>query len=595
VTAGQSLARIDDADLRQALSSSEAQLASAQARYAAAVQGPSATDITAAQQSIASANAQVGTALQNLDDLLAGPKAADIATAQQAVITAQTALQTANDAVPKAQNDVTKAQNDVAAAQTAVANAENNVRTARDGVTLAQNNVSAARNEVTLAESAMSTKRSELQIERTYLTAARDACNSSYSVPSVPSSGSQAQTALPLQFSFSCTAPAGQTQRDALSAAIGKYNAAVTGYNGAVSNVTAKQTAVTTAERAVTTAEGAVTTAQTAVTTAQNTLATAQTALTTVQNALNNGSLQRGIQNAQIGLTNAQQKYQEVLAGPKQAEIDNAQRALDSARASYASAQARLDALFIPPKPDVTLPLQAAVAQAQAEVEAARKNLNDATISAPFDGQIASITGEVGTQVSATTAVFVLLNPRLIRIDANADQADVSNLKVGQTANVTFDALQGRSYAATITAVGLTPTIQQGVVTYVVTLGVDTSRLAEGTPIPTPGMTASINVTTNRVENALVVPSRAVRRSGRTSVVTLKTADGSEQRNVTTGVTNGTLTQIVSGLQDGDEVLVSAPATTASSTTTGGQQNPQGFPGGGGGFQGGGGPQIIVR
>jgi hypothetical protein len=171
-------------------------------------------------------------------------------------------------------------------------------------------------------------------------------------------------------------------------------------------------------------------------------------------------------------------------------------------------------------------------------------------------------------------------------------QADVSNLKVGQTANVTFDALQGRSYAATVTAIGLTPTIQQGVVTYVVTLAVDTARLAEGTPIPTPGMTASINVTTNRVENALVVPSRALRRAGRASTVTVKTPEGTEQRTVTTGVTNGTLIQVVSGLQDGDEVQVSAPATTSSTTPTGGGQNFQTFPGGGGGF-GGGGPVII--
>jgi membrane fusion protein, macrolide-specific efflux system len=463
-------------------------------------------------------------------------------------------------------------------------------------VTTAKSAVTAAQKDVDLAEGAMSTKRSELQIARGYVTAAVSTCGTSYSIPSVPSNGSQAQTVLPLPVSFTCAA--GQSQRDALSAEIGKYNTAAGSYNAAVATVTTKETAVATAEKGVTTAEAAVATAQNGVTTAQNTLATAQAALATATNTLNNGSLQRGIQNAQIGLATAQQKYADVAAGPKQTDIDAARRSLESATAGYATARARYDALFEPAKPDVLLPLQATVAQAQAMVETARKNLNDATITAPFDGQIAQLTGEVGSQVSATTAVFVLLNPQLIRIDANADQADVSNLKVGQSASVTFDALQGRAYQATITAIGLTPAIQQGVVTYIVTLGVNTAALPQGTPIPTPGMTASISVTASRAENALVVPSRAVRRTGRTSAVTLKTPEGTEQRTVTTGITNGTLVQILSGLQDGDQVLVSAPATTTRTTTTTGQQGTQTFPGAGGGAAGAGGgfqQQIVVR
>jgi multidrug efflux pump subunit AcrA (membrane-fusion protein) len=103
-------------------------------------------------------------------------------------------------------------------------------------------------------------------------------------------------------------------------------------------------------------------------------------------------------------------------------------------------------------------------------------------------------------------------------------------------------------------------------------------------------MTGSITITTNRVDNALVVPSRAIRRVGRNSTVTVKKEDGStETRNVTAGTTNGTLTQILSGLQDGEQVLVSTPTTSTSATgnrptTTGGF--------GGGGLPGGG-PVVI--
>jgi multidrug efflux pump subunit AcrA (membrane-fusion protein) len=310
-------------------------------------------------------------------------------------------------------------------------------------------------------------------------------------------------------------------------------------------------------------------------------LSTAETTLDTLRKTLNSGNLQRSIQNAQIGLTAAQQKLAETRAGAKVSELEAARRSADSARASLTAAQARYDDLFDPPAPDVLLPLQNAIDQAQADVETAKKNLAAATIIAPFDGQISQVTGEVGTQVSATTAVFILLNPNVIRIDANVDQADVSNIKAGQTANVTFDALPGRSYQAQVAALGLTPTITQGVVTYVVTLSVDTARLAQGTPVPAPGMTGSIQVTTTRTDNALVVPSRAVRRSGRTATVTVRTGSGTEQRQVTTGVTNGTLIQIVTGLQDGDEVLVSAPSTTSTTAPQGGQQQFFFGPGGG--------------
>jgi hypothetical protein len=178
------------------------------------------------------------------------------------------------------------------------------------------------------------------------------------------------------------------------------------------------------------------------------------------------------------------------------------------------------------------------------------------------------------------------------------DQAYISSLQVGQPAAVTFDALQGRNYTATVSAIGLTPTTQQGVVSYVVTFAMDTGSLPQGTPIPAPGMSSQIRVTTTRTDNALVVPSRAVRRIGQNQTVTVKTADGgTEQRTVTTGTTNGTLIQITRGLDDGEEVLVSTTAASSGSSgssnqqrqqTTGGQGGQQFFIGGGGG---GGSPQ----
>lgn len=196
--------------------------------------------------------------------------------------------------------------------------------------------------------------------------------------------------------------------------------------------------------------------------------------------------------------------------------------------------------------------------------------------------------GQVGAQASggstqstnATSAVMVLLNPNLIRIDASIDQTDIAKLKVGQQARITFDALTGTTYTALVSTVGLTPTTSSGVVTYAVSFALDTSRLASGTAIPSPGMSASITVTTESASNALVVPSRSVQGAGASSTVRLKTEDGEEATRVTTGLTNGTLTQITAGLEEGDEVAYTATTTTTTSSGTQ-QQQPGQFQGGG--------------
>ena len=578
VTAGQPLARLDDTDLQQSLRSAESALASAQARLAAARGGPKETDIASAVQAVVSARSQLATAEQNLADLLVRPTSAEIASAEQAVATAQSALQTANDAVPKAQNDLAAAQSSLRNAEDGVSIAQNNLTSAQAAVTTAQSNLAAANSDAAAAETALRAARQALSVSLINLQTEIAICgNPSIVAPSLPSGSSQASTMLPLLTSLGCTGedPRGSPapKLDRVKSYASAYNSAAAAYNSALSTSASRKNAVASAETALRSAENGVLSAQAAVSRAQGDVAAAQRNVSNAQNALTNGNLLRAIQNAQLGLSTALQKQKETLAGATGAEIDAATRAIDGARASLTSAEARYAELFKPPAADVLLPLQATVDQAAANVETARKDLAAATIVAPFDGQISQLTGEVGSQVSATTAVFILLNPTLIRVDANVDQADISNLQAGQTANVTFDALSGRTYQAVVSAIGLTPTIQQGVVTYVVSLAVDTTRLAPGTPVPTPGMTASITVTTARAENALVVPSRSIRRSGRTSSVTVKTDSGEAQRQVTTGLSNGTLTQVTGGLQEGDLVLYSTPVTASSAarpTTQGG-------------------------
>jgi HlyD family secretion protein len=506
VTTGQPLAKLDDQDLVKTLASSQSNLAAAQARLNA-ITNPAVADVAAADQAIASASSQVTTAQNNLDKLQ-HPLPADLAAAQQSITQAQGSLIQAQNAITTAQNTLQQAQNDLVTANISLNSSYTSVLTSWNTAIVS--------------------------------------CSLFGLVPPRPFLGSLATLATPVSplvlspqnpynpLNLVTTTPSPGSANSGVTSA--GCQTALNGYNGSANSY---NSALATQQKADSSAKSA-------------------------SQAVTNGNLQSGVSSAQATLQTANEKAL-ALANPTLNDLNGAADTLTSAQAGLKSAQARRQALSRP-TPDQVLPLQATVDQGTAQVSTAQKNLDAATITAPFDGVVSQVNGDVGTLVTASTVVFILLNPTGVRIDANVDQVDINNLKVGQTAAVTFDALQGRSYQAVIAAIGLTPTIQQGVVTYNVTLSVDTSRLAPGVPVPAPGMTAAIQVTTSRTDNALVVPNRAIRRVGARATVSVKKPDGTDEvRQVTTGATNGTLTAITNGLQDGEEVLISS-ATTARST-----------------------------
>ncbi|HEX5367904.1 MAG TPA: efflux RND transporter periplasmic adaptor subunit [Dehalococcoidia bacterium] len=577
VTAGQVLARLDDTDLQSALRAAQSSLASAQAKLAAATKGPTDSQVASSKQAIANATSQLATAQQNYTNLQAGPQASSISTAQQGVLSAQNALQTAEDALTKAQQGVVTDQTNLSTAQQ---NASEAFSALAAPFADLQSDVCSSFAGSLGAPSQASTLPSAPTLTRAEATA----CDTQFPVAfSSDVSGhlylamfSAAPTGTPTVTAQATptptTAPSGGSGGSGGSGASqsnsGIYNSDATAYNAAVGKYNTAAAAVI----------------------------TAQTALINDTNSLNNGNLQRSIQSAQLGLTNAQQNLTTAQAGPTSTDLDNAKRSVDAAQAALDSANANYNALFDAPTQDVILPLQNAVDTAQTNVDTAQHNIDNATITAPFDGVVSVLSVAKGDQVAATTTAITIVNPNIVSIQGDIDQTSVSELKPGQAATVTFDALRGFTYRATVATIGLVPTVTQGVVTYPVTFTLGTN-LPNGAPTPSPGMTASITVTTSTVPNALVVPSRAIKTSGRNRTVTVHSAEGDETRPVTVGSTSGSLTQVLSGLTAGEQVLVSSAATASSTTGGSGAQGNFQFAGpgggnivvgGGGGFGGGG-------
>ncbi len=218
------------------------------------------------------------------------------------------------------------------------------------------------------------------------------------------------------------------------------------------------------------------------------------------------------------------------------------------------------------------------ISQRLAALQKIRKQLDDYRLIAPFDGVIRHIDYKSGDNLLDTgdTESLTLENPSLIVVTIPLDQIDVVNVHATLQASVTFDAVPGRTFPAMINDIDATPIQQSGVVSYNVHVALPTP---EGLTILS-GMTSTVTIETARKANALTLPNLALRRTaGRTLV---QTSSG-ESISVTTGITDGEVTEILSGVREGDSVLaLNLPANQSSAGNTNAAQQLLRATGGGG-------------
>ena len=180
---------------------------------------------------------------------------------------------------------------------------------------------------------------------------------------------------------------------------------------------------------------------------------------------------------------------------------------------------------------------------------------------------------------SSTSAALEISNPGLMNAVVQLNEVDVTQLKGGEKATMTFDAVSGLTLAGSVTAIDTVGTVTQGVVTYNVTVGFD----ATGTTVR-PGMTVTAAIVTNVAPDVLYVPNAAVKTSGNGQYVQViaGVSQAPVQKTVQVGIATDTYTQIVSGVNEGDNVVTQTidPNTTATTARSSGGL---GIPGLGGG------------
>ena len=272
-------------------------------------------------------------------------------------------------------------------------------------------------------------------------------------------------------------------------------------------------------------------------------------------------------------LDEAQDTLEEAQRLLEQGETEKAQALLDLVEASLLKAQQKSQArLWALPLSIKLLELQVdqakiALDAAELELASVRLELTKAVITASFNGIAADIMISEGQQLSAMTyanPAICLIDTTEIKMDGIIDEIDISMVKLGQEADITLDALPDKKVKGKVTFISQAGTVQAGVVSYesTITLGKWDEELRDG-------MSATAEIVIERRDGVLLLPNRAIQGSLANPSAEVVTGEQVEQRQITLGLSDGINTEVLSGLEEGERVVV-PPVTQFPSTLFGG-------------------------
>ncbi len=290
--------------------------------------------------------------------------------------------------------------------------------------------------------------------------------------------------------------------------------------------------------------------------------------------------VKRNIQDSQEAIVNADRDIKEMNQN-QPLEIAAAERTNREKEESLAKLKAEPDKLEVRAK-------QIAVQQKQEALLAAQQNLAEYYIRAPFDGVVAKVNAKKGESISSAGAAVTLITKQKIA-EIPLNEVDIAKVKIGQKATLTFDAIEGLSITGEAADIDTFGTITQGVVTYQVKIVFDTQDERVK-----PGMSISAAIITNVKQNVLLVPNSAVKFSGGTNYVEMldsavpvsqlaasiggiTSKNSPKQQPIQIGLTNDSMTEVVDGLKESDQIVTQSIGANNTNTTQTQSQSSTGF------------------
>ena len=518
VTTGQPLARLDTTDLQAALTTAQNNLAAAQTNYDKALSG-----VTDAQNTLASTQQSTANSVANAEAALAklkssyGAAKTNFSSLYGSLIND---LATYVSQISVAQQQVQKAQNDLASA--------NQISDNKSAQT-AMNQASAA-----LGNAQSYVQTVFASAEGDYIAAANQVLNAATAfdaaiAANADTSGASQQMAT-AQVAYTTAASRLTNGIDAPNGQVGTALTSATSAQNSLNTVNAKpDTTLDPARADVAALLVTLTGEQQAAANDKSKITQAGTNVGTINDAIS-GSYASAISNVTSAQIQAAQSLQnaQTSVNNQPAAVQSAQNSLANAQTSYATAQT---------------------------------NLDSATIKASVTGVVSAINAQVGENVTSngTAGFIVLANTGSLVLHGTIGESDVVKLKINQVATVTVDAVGTAKMTGKVTSLDPVATIASGVPVYGIDVTIDVPNASVR-----PGMSGTANVIIASSPNTLVVPNLAVKSaSGRRYLTVMKDGTATDT-DVTFGIANDTVTEVLTGVQEGDTVVLPQPRAAAS-------------------------------
>ena len=225
----------------------------------------------------------------------------------------------------------------------------------------------------------------------------------------------------------------------------------------------------------------------------------------------------------------------------KKGKLDDAQRTYDSLLAGEDSTD---------------------VIAARANVDAAQATVNSLYIIAPFDGKVLSVEQRVGEVVNTGDLSINLADMDHLYVNTQVDESDIANVKLGNQAEITLDAVPDVTLAGKVTSINPVGENVSGLVKY--TVRVDLDKVSADTFLPL-GTTSNVTITVKDATANLAVPITMIQNDSKGEYVWVIQTDGSTKRvNVVSGAIVGDQVIVTGGLKAGDRIqLVSTSSFNA--------------------------------
>lgn len=259
--------------------------------------------------------------------------------------------------------------------------------------------------------------------------------------------------------------------------------------------------------------------------------------------------------NINTALTNIVAQEQSIAAVKiaNQISVNVAQAAVDTAQAALKSAQDKLVLKKAAPiQADVDL-AKAKVRQAQANVLQIQEKINKAVLRAPIGGFITAISKEVGEMAQPSDIIISIIAADHFQIEANVSETEIAKIKLEDQIKMTLDALDpDEKFTGKIIKIDPAETVISGVIYYKITSAFDIKdeRIKSG-------MTANLEIQTDRKENVLFLPYYAIYETNGRQYVKMLSDDGKIiEKDVRTGLEGEVSVEITEGLEVGQQVIV---------------------------------------